>query len=267
MAEVLLVDEIWPDVSKLRSLLRHLDAKPLAEALTVDASGEWQLLVVLEGVAVRGTRPVFAMLDAAAESEDADYRLLTHLVLLDPTDAEAQRLVELPVSGPERPRRFSSQTISDRYGESIAVLSRNDRLWTLASVRQLESEVLRVLQEHGWEVSSQPAMASGVRPDMAVYNRDQTLIGLVEIGSGHSKNWRNRIRDAAGMANLAATPVVFVYRTHGQTGPEPAERYGFVPVLPLDWEHDGESRLLEVVEFAGQWMTTHPDVERVRQIP
>lgn len=265
MAEVLLVDEIWPDVLKLRSLLSHVDAKPLAEALTVDALGEWQLLVVLEGVAASGTRPVFAMLDAAAESENADYRLLTHLVLLDPMDAEAQRLVELPVSGPDRPRRFSSQRISDRYGESIAVLSRNDRLWTLASVRQLENEVVRALQEHGWYVSSQPALPSGVRPDMAVHNGDHALMGLIEVGSGHPKNWRNRIRDAAGMANLAAIPVVFVYRTHGKTGPQPAGRYAYVPVLPVDWEDNGQSRLLEAVEIAGQWLAKHPDVEAVRQ--
>jgi hypothetical protein len=252
VVETALVEEIWPQVAALRSLfVKHVGA-PLAEALAVSNFGEWRLLTVFPEIESRGTRRIFEALDQAAGESGLDYRLLTHLMLLDPVDPQAQRLMELPFTrsdGP--PRRFQPDPIASHEMAWIALLSRNDRMLRALDVKALQEEVMATMSGLGLTVVEQYRLPNGSRADIAILRPDGRPGALVEVVLSDRKNWLNRVHRAAGTANLARLPVLLVHKERGYSGVTTESTYGEIPVVPIDWEQEGAAGVRRALATVG----------------
>ena len=251
MAEASLVDQIWPDVTEVRRLLEGLDPRPLTEAMFVDEEGDWRVVAVLPDVELTGTRPIYRALDEAAAAGGVDFSLLSRIVVLDAADRAAQALAYGPVSSITPPRRLEV-TIPALPGYAGAILQRDDRLNRRRLERQIYEEVAAALHSDGIELEREVALSHAWRPDFVV-PLDHVGRVAVEVVVSYAKNLRNRIEEIAGRANLVAEPAIVVWTTVDRRLPRLNESYGFVPVIPVNWEQNGVERLREAIVEAKEW--------------
>lgn len=262
MAEAPLVGETWRDIESLRGLLDQLSTKPLTEAVFVNDEGDWRFVAALPDVDVTGTRPIYAALDEAAEQNNVDFALLSRLVLLDAADADAQTLTYAKVS-PSAPPRQLDVTLPSLPGYAGAVLRRDARLERVLSGRRLEEEVLSELQAQGLNLIERgERLDIGWRADFIVYPRHGDHVQsarrfIVEVVIADRRSVKTRIRDAAGMANVAGCPVILVMSSPEPGALELQASYGVVPVLTVDWERQGAGRLRETLAEAARWIDDH----------
>jgi hypothetical protein len=253
VVEASVVGDVWRDVEELRSLLGGPGLAPLAEALFVNDDGDWRLVVVMADVEAKGTRPIYAALDEVAQRKQADFSLLSHLVVLDPIDHDSQAVVSSPVVQSIPPKRLNF-TIPSLAGYQGAVLRRDPRFERQRSGRRLEAEVSDALRELGVPVQSEFRLAIGWRADFAVsVGSDRSV--LIELKVTDRRSVKTRIRDSAGMANVSERPVVLVMLSADQGGIDVEERYGAIPVFPVDWERQGIAGLSEALAKASRWIT------------
>lgn len=259
MVETSLVAEMWPDVQALRGLLGQHATKAITEAVFLNDEGDWRLVAALPGVNVTGTRPIYSALDEAAQQGDVDVSLLSRLVLLDASDRDAHTLTYTRVSPTTPPKRFDV-TLPSLPGYSGAVLRRENRIERLRSSRWLEEEVSAALELQSLHVDRAVRLDIGWRPDFVIHVGNQRQV-LAEAMTVDRRTVKTRIRDAAGLANIAGCPVILIFAVPGNGDLELEESYGIVPVLLVDWERQGGARLREALALARRWVTGRPNWE------
>jgi hypothetical protein len=252
MVEATLVDEIWREVSALRKLIETADSRPLTEALFIDPVGSWRLVAVYADIESAGVRPIYRTLDDAAKKEQVDVGLLSQLVLLDPSDQEAQILAASSTISQDPPRRFEVE-IRSLPGYVGAVISRDLVSERRATGQQLEQSVADALAQRSLSFEQQRRLSIGWRPDFVV----STAAGdfLIEAVVTGRKSLKSRLRDAAGLANVAERPVIMVAIIMDGFDLELKRSYGSVPLLIVDWDSvDSALELDNAIKEAERWL-------------
>ena len=249
MAEALLVNPEWKDVSALRELLAKQDRRPLLEAVFVDPDGDWRLVTAWPRLDITGTRPIYKALDSSVAGTKLNPKLLTQLVLLNSADPDAQILASAPIADAFPPRRFDVELPSLPTFRG-AVIARDPHLERMVTGFRLEHDVRAALTEIGVTFELEPRLPIGWGADFRVERHPMHAV-LVEVKVADKRSAKSRIRDAAGLANMAACPVVLVLAlTESLT--DAARQFGLVPVFIVDWA-EGKAALQEALKAADEW--------------
>jgi hypothetical protein len=251
MVEAKLVTNIWPEVQSLLSLLEILEPALISETLFLNDDGEWRLVCVVQDVDRLGTRPIYAVLDEQAQKTRAEFSLLSRLVLLDPGDEEARQLMYGPTSAalPPRDFRVALASLPGYLGANVRLKARSG---VFAVARILVDEVEAVLRHMGLDFERDihpPLGPPNLWADFVVRREDAYAV-LVEAKISDPKNARNRINDAAGMANLTGLPIVLVVVWRGELHFELESPIGIVPVYTIDWLKEGPDGLINALRMA-----------------
>lgn len=119
--------------------------------------------------------------------------------------------------------------------------------------RRLETEVLDELRHSGARVEIWVRDSSGWQRDVVV-----TWVSgpsaSIEVVTTTKKNWRYRLMQAAGLANVSQAPVVVVVGAiDSDPSAVPAE-LGVVPVFPVIWNSDDPSTFHAALAQAEGWV-------------
>lgn len=237
MAETVLVEHLTALAQPLLQLVQNAPIPQLCRALLVDNDGDWQVAIVSPDVEARGRLAVARSLYGSADVSSAD---LSRLIVLGVRDPDAVQMLSVSRFRPSgRPIALAESGL-DAY---VLWVSPS---WQRVVVEGVRAELAKELPGHGFVVEREVRTGYG-RPDLVVESGTSRV--LVEIASADAKNFDNRLRDAAGIANLAGSPLVLVLLAAGFLPPVMMlEPQGTVPVLIVDWDVSGTGGVVGAIQ-------------------
>lgn len=248
-----MVNEDPTGVEQLRKAVRATGLLPLVEALFRDETGDWRLVVVVPDLSRISLRTVYQGVSTVLDRSGGQFWLAERLTLLGEDDPGAAALLRLPVEkGSPGPMDLTLPLLPGFRGSILGGTGSRLRM----SSKQLASDVRLRLDGLGLVVENDPRLSTGWRADFSVEMGHSNRI-LVEVVTTDRRSVGSRLRDAAGMANIAGFPVVLVYRTREGGDKSLDSSYGLVPVLTVDWDNDGPGRLDQALDEASVWNRRH----------
>jgi len=247
----------WDDVAVLRSAVDNAPGERILEAVFVDHLADWRLVTVYAGLT--SAKPIYNSVHNALLATEAQLGLLSHLVVLDVQHPDASPLLRAPISEGEGP----SIAVSSLPEFEGIVIARDEKRANRYMGSLLERDVERTLLEDGRKMETDRRLDVGWEPDLQV----ETASGyvLVDVKTVHGNNVRNRIWEAAGLANISGNPVVLVLDVRGGTTVRMEERVGVIPVFLVEWSAAGHvARLNAAVAGAEGWLVTRQDQDAGR---
>jgi len=216
---------------------------------------------VVAGLEDTGSRPIYVRLDDTAQGINLDPALISHLVLLDPNDPDAEVLLRGPIARVFPPQTFDIE-LPLLAGYTGAVVSKTPQALTIRA-RAFEAQVLQALRSLNLQfqaAGSVPLWPSTVRfwPPLPSRIRVDALVQfsghevLIEVSYTSQKDIGRRLQQIAGIANLTRMPVVWVLPPAADDWS--LERsYGAVPVFPVAYVADRLNGLLDALREAAEW--------------
>lgn len=239
MAEAVLVDRAAAEAEELAESISNAHVSAIARALLVSDEGEWRLAVISPDVESIGRLGVARQIHSAAVAGGLGGDDISRLVVLGAADPDSTALLMEEV-GSRRGVRIEEMPDFRGY---VLWRSPSARRVVVDSVRsQLESSLVGA----GYTIEFDVQLPIGWRADVRV--TDSSGAYLIEIASAGPKSWKSRLRDAAGVANLAAMPVVLVLVSSVRVPSDITRRYGAVPVQAVDWQHAGPNGVLSALQ-------------------
>jgi hypothetical protein len=217
-------------------------------AVLVDDGGDWTFVVVTNAVDSVGRLEVSRRLYAAAIKNENRTDQISRLMILGPDDPGASELLSEstePAFG----------VYVDSFPEARAYV-----IWRAPIVRRaladaVRSELVDRLVATNYSVAEHPRLEVGWRADLVVGRAgpaNPQAIALIEVVVADAKSWKSRLRDAAGMANLAGLPVVLVLVSSAPLPSDLLTRRGAIPVQVVDWTAAGPDAVLAALhDFDG----------------